>query len=68
MSLTASLANPSMNIKETVLVEDATGMLVHREVRDERSWDFTLQNKKEQDKYFKTKRSSKDITTVDLLR
>ncbi len=67
-SLTATLVNPQMNIRESALVEDATGMLVHREVRDERSWDFGIQNKKEQDKYFKTKRSSRDITTVDLLR
>ena len=65
---TATLANMKANVRELVLVEDATGMLVHREIKDERGWDFTLSVKKQQDKFFKTHRNSKDLTTVDLLR
>ncbi|HYM19917.1 MAG TPA: DUF6263 family protein [Candidatus Kapabacteria bacterium] len=64
----ATLSNMTTNVTESVLVEDATGMLVHREIRDERSWDFMLQAKKKPENFFKTHRSSKDITTVDLLK
>jgi hypothetical protein len=64
----ATLSHMTANVSENVQVEDETGMLVHREIRDERSWDFRLEAKKKPENFFQTHRSSKDITTVDLLK
>jgi hypothetical protein len=64
----AALANLHANIKENIVVEDATGMLVHRTYNDDRGWEFTLSAKKAADKTFHRTQSSKETTTVDLLR
>lgn len=64
----AVLANIHANIHENIIVEDATGMLVHRTYNDDRGWEFTLSAKKAADKFFHRTQSSKETTTVDLLR
>ncbi|MBS1903703.1 MAG: hypothetical protein JSS75_08380 [Bacteroidetes bacterium] len=64
----ATLGNMKTNVTENVLVEDATGMLVHREIVDERGWEFKLEALKKPENYFKTRRASSEHTTVDLLK
>lgn len=64
----ATVGHMKAEVTENVLVEDVSGMLVHREITDDRSWDFTLEALKKPENYFKTHRNNKEHTTVDLLK
>lgn len=64
----ATLSNMKANVTERVLVDDATGMLVHRDITDDRGWEFKLEALKKPENYFITKRHSTERTSVDLLK
>jgi hypothetical protein len=64
----ASLQNFTMSTKEDIRVEDQSGMLVYRNVIEEKTFSLTLESSQEPGKTIQTDEKGKSTTKVELLK
>ena len=64
----ATLQNFTMSTKEDIRVEDATGMLVYRNVIEEKTYALSIESSQAAGKTIKTDERAKSTTKVELLK
>lgn len=64
----ATLSNWNMSTREDIRVEDATGMLVYRNVVEDKTFDLSIASAQAAGKSLQTDEKSKSITKVELLK
>jgi transcriptional regulator of met regulon len=64
----ATLDNSTMSTKEDIRVEDATGMLVYRNVIEDKTYSLTLESSEAAGRTIQTDEKAKSTTKVELLK